>query len=129
MGEILTSREEHYTPEYGAGATRGKAGGWGLYFQGRGLLTAGQSSRYAQKISGIERQCCWSHRLCRSWGFQLVRDEGLESQFSALSAGGLWVWITVPWGQCHPSLLWVLSAGCPVLSHPENNRGWKMSPT
>lgn len=48
---------------------------------------------------------------------------------SALSAGGLWVWITVPWGQCHPSLLWVLSAGCPVLSHPENNRGWEMSPT
>lgn len=48
-------------------------------------------------------------------------------RLSALSTEGLWVWITVPWGRCHPSLLWVLSAGCPVLSHPENNRGWGMS--
>lgn len=39
MDEILTGREEHYTPEYGVGATRGGAGG------GEALLPAGQSSR------------------------------------------------------------------------------------
>lgn len=37
--------------------------------------------------------------------------------------GSLGTQSAVPWGRCLRFLLWVLSAGCPVLSYPEKRTG------
>lgn len=41
--------------------------------------------------------------------------------------GSLGTQSAVPWGRCLRFLLWVLSAGCPVLSYPEKRTGWGVS--
>lgn len=53
---------------------------------------------------------------------------GLCGWGKPLAKGGLGMQSAVPWGQCLQFLLWVLSADCPVLSHPVNNTGQGREP-